>query len=79
MTFSIRLKSNMEARLEQLATSTGRAKAFYVNASLEHGLSIDKLEEMYLPAHLKNGAEAENRGQDFGKGFNLGVSQLNLV
>lgn len=69
----------MEARLERLATSTSRPKAFYVNASLEHGLSIDELEKMYLPAHLKEGAQIENRGQDFGKGFNLGVSQLNLV
>lgn len=76
MTFSIRLKGNMEARLDRLHETTGRPKSFYVNASLTHGLSLDELEEMYLPAHVKDDAKVNN---DFGKGVNLGVDQMILV
>ena len=79
MTFSIRLKGNLEARLDRLAEVTERPKAFFVNASLTHGLSIDKMEAMYLPTNLKDQVQAESRGQELGKGLNLGISQMRLV
>jgi predicted DNA-binding protein len=79
MTFSIRLKGNLEARLERLATLTERPKAFYVNASLLHGLSIDVMEAKYLPPNLREGMQAENRGNELGKGLTLGTNQMSLV
>lgn len=46
MAMSIRLPNEVEARLTNLATLTGRSKTFYVKeAILEH---LDDLEDLYL-------------------------------
>jgi RHH-type rel operon transcriptional repressor/antitoxin RelB len=46
MALSIRLPSDVETRLQNLATLTGRSKTFYVTeAILEH---LDDLEDLYL-------------------------------
>lgn len=46
MSMSIRLPSDVESRLEKLATKTGRSKTFYVReAILEH---LNDLEDLYL-------------------------------
>lgn len=46
MAISIRLPSDVETRLKDLATLTGRSKTFYVmEAILEH---LDDLEDLYL-------------------------------
>ncbi len=46
MAISIRLPSDVEARLQNLATLTGRSKTFYVTeAIVEH---LDDLEDLYL-------------------------------
>jgi RHH-type rel operon transcriptional repressor/antitoxin RelB len=46
MALSIRLPSDVETRLQNLATLTGRSKTFYVTeAILEH---LDDLEDVYL-------------------------------
>lgn len=46
MTYSIRLPHEIEKRLENLATQTGRCKSFYVKeAILEH---LDDIEDIYL-------------------------------
>ncbi len=46
MTYSIRLPHEIETRLEQLATLTGRSKSFYVKeAIIDH---LDDIEDIYL-------------------------------
>ena len=46
MALSIRLPSDVEARLQNLAALTGRSKTYYVTeAILEH---LDDLEDLYL-------------------------------
>lgn len=46
MSLSIRLPSDIEARLQALAASTGRSKTYYVTqAILQH---LDDLEDVYL-------------------------------
>ncbi|SJM95280.1 RelB protein [Crenothrix polyspora] len=46
MTISIQLPVDVEAKLEHLATLTGRSKVFYVTeAILEH---LDDIEDLYL-------------------------------
>ena len=46
MAISIRLPSDMEIRLKNLAARTGRSKTYYVTeAILEH---LDDLEDLYL-------------------------------
>jgi len=46
MAVSIRLDPQIEARLDQLATLTGRAKSYYLRELIEGGL--DDLEDFYL-------------------------------
>ena len=46
MTISIRLDPEIEARLDQLADQTGRAKSYYLRELIEGGL--DDLEDFYL-------------------------------
>jgi RHH-type rel operon transcriptional repressor/antitoxin RelB len=46
MTYSIRLPEVIEARLEHLATQTGRSKKFYVMQAIER--QLDDLEDIYL-------------------------------
>jgi len=43
---SIELDPTIEARLDQLAQSTGRNKAFSLNELISHGM--DDLEDLYL-------------------------------
>lgn len=46
MAISIRLPIDVEARLQHLATITGRSKTFYVTEAIrEH---LDDLEDLYL-------------------------------
>ncbi len=46
MATSIRLKPEIEQRLDYLAAQTGRTKAFYLRELIETGL--DDLEDLYL-------------------------------
>ena len=46
MATSIRLKPETENRLDNLATLTGRTKAYYLRQLIENGL--DELEDFYL-------------------------------
>ena len=46
MTVSIRLTREVEQRLDNLATQTGRSKSFYLRELIEGGL--DDLEDYYL-------------------------------
>ena len=46
MTISVRLDSELEARLDHLASVTGRAKSYYLRELIEIG--IDDLEDFYL-------------------------------
>jgi RHH-type rel operon transcriptional repressor/antitoxin RelB len=46
MAVSIRLDPQIEARLDQLAALTGRAKSYYLRELIEGGL--DGLEDFYL-------------------------------
>lgn len=48
MATSIRLDAQTERRLEQLASRTGRTKAYYLRELIHHGL--DEMEETYLAA-----------------------------
>jgi RHH-type rel operon transcriptional repressor/antitoxin RelB len=46
---SVRLSPELEARLEYLATLTGRTKTFYIRQLLEE--HIDELEDRYIAEH----------------------------
>lgn len=46
MAISVRLDPELEARLEHLATVTGRAKSYYLRELIETGL--EELEDFYL-------------------------------
>lgn len=46
MAVSIRLDPEIEQRLDQLASQTGRAKSYYLRELIESGL--DDLEDFYL-------------------------------
>ncbi|MEQ1592735.1 MAG: CopG family transcriptional regulator [Thiobacillaceae bacterium] len=50
MATSIRLASEMEQRLDFLATQTGRTKAFYLREVIERGL--EEIEDYYLAADV---------------------------
>lgn len=61
MATSVRLDPATEARLDRLATETGRTKAFYLRELVEQGL--DDLEDVYLgaaalEAHRRSGEAA---------------------
>jgi RHH-type transcriptional regulator, rel operon repressor / antitoxin RelB len=43
---SVRLSAELEARLEHLATLTGRTKTFYIRRLIEE--HIDELEDRYI-------------------------------
>ena len=59
MATSIRLKPEIEQRLNFLASQTGRTKAFYLRELIERGL--EDMEDYYLAAdvleRLRQGAE----------------------
>jgi RHH-type rel operon transcriptional repressor/antitoxin RelB len=46
---SVRLSAELEARLEHLATLTGRTKTFYIRQLIEE--HIDELEDRYIAEH----------------------------
>lgn len=50
MATSIRLASEIEQRLDFLASQTGRTKAFYLRQMIENGM--DDLEDYYLAAEV---------------------------
>ena len=50
MATSIRLSPETEQRLDFLATSTGRTKAYYLREIIDHGLT--DLENYYLAAEV---------------------------
>lgn len=60
MPTSIRLAADTERRLDDLASATGRTKAFYLRQIIERGL--DELEDYYLAAEtldrVRRGEEA---------------------
>lgn len=73
MATSVRLDSATEARLDRLASETGRTKAFYLRQLIEQGL--DDLEDAYL------GAAAEERirlGQERTYSLDEVVEELGL-
>jgi len=59
MATSIRLSPELGSRLDQLASRTGRTKAFYLRQIIEKG--IDEVEEYYLAAAV---AERVRTGQE---------------
>ena len=73
MATSVRLDPATEARLDRLASETGRTKAFYLRQLIEQGL--DDLEDAYL------GAAAEERirlGQERTYSLDEVVEELGL-
>jgi RHH-type rel operon transcriptional repressor/antitoxin RelB len=61
MATSVRLDPATEARLDRLASETGRTKAFYLRELVEQGM--DDLEDVYLgaaalEAHRRSGEAA---------------------
>jgi RHH-type rel operon transcriptional repressor/antitoxin RelB len=61
MATSIRLDPAIEARLDRLASETGRTKAFYLRELVQQGM--DDLEDVYLgaaalEAHRRSGEAA---------------------
>lgn len=73
MPTSIRLTPETEARLDVLAASTGRTKAFYLREIIEQGLP--ELEEYYLAAdvleRVRKGKEATYSSSDVTKELGL--------
>ena len=59
MAVSIRLGSQIEERLEQLAALTGRSKSYYLRELIESGL--DDLEDFYL---ADSAMERVRKGQE---------------
>ena len=59
MATSIRLSSEVEQRLDFLASQTGRTKAFYLREIIERGL--DDMEDYYLAADV---VERVRKGQE---------------
>lgn len=59
MPTSVRLKPEIEARLDALAAKTGRTKAFYLRQIVEDG--IDDLEDYYRAQEI---SERIQRGEE---------------
>lgn len=59
MATSIRLAPEIEQRLDFLASSTGRTKAFYLREIIDNGLT--ELEDYYLAAEV---LERVRKGQE---------------
>ena len=59
MATSIRLAPETEQRLDFLASSTGRTKAYYLREIIDHGLT--DLEDYYLAAEV---LERVRKGQE---------------
>ncbi|MCK0509790.1 type II toxin-antitoxin system RelB family antitoxin [Aromatoleum buckelii] len=59
MPTSIRLDTEIERRLDLLATTTGRSKAYYLRQIIEQG--IEDMEDYYLAADV---LERVRKGQE---------------
>ena len=59
MPTSVRLSQDTEQRLDFLASSTGRTKAYYLREIIEHG--IEEMEDYYLAANV---LERVRKGQE---------------
>ena len=59
MATSVRLTPETEQRLDFLASSTGRTKAYYLREIIEQGLQ--EMEDYYLAAHV---LERVRKGQE---------------
>ncbi len=73
MATSVRLDPATEARLDRLASETGRTKAFYLRELIEQGL--DDLEDAYLGAAA---LERIRRGQERTYSLDEVVAELGL-
>ena len=73
MATSIRLAPETEQRLDFLASSTGRTKAYYLREIIDHGLT--EMEEYYLAAEVlervRKGQEAVHSAADVRKALGL--------
>ena len=73
MATSIRLAPETEQRLDFLASSTGRTKAYYLREIIGHGLT--DLEDYYLAAEVlervRKGQEAVHSAADVRKDLGL--------
>ena len=59
MATSVRLKPEVEARLDALAAATGRTKAYYLREIIERGL--EEIEDYYLALEV---SERVRRGEE---------------
>lgn len=74
MTISIRLPAEVETRLQNLATITGRSKSFYVTqAILEH---LDDLENLYFAEYERASICARISTSIQTKGSDTGVKSI---
>lgn len=73
MPTTIRLSPEAESRLDVLANSTGRTKAYYLREIIERGL--DDMEDYYLAAEvlekIRKGRESVHSSSDVRKEFGL--------
>jgi len=73
MATSIRLDPTLEQRLNNLATQTGRSKAYYLRELVKNGL--DDLEDYYLAAatleRVRKGDEKVYSGEEVRKELGL--------
>lgn len=73
MATSIRLDPTLERRLNNLATQTGRSKAYYLRELVKNGL--DDLEDYYLAAatleRVRKGDEKVYSGEEVRKELGL--------
>ena len=73
MATSIRLAPETEQRLDFLASSTGRTKAYYLREIIDHGLT--DLEDYYLAAEVlervRKGKESVHSAADVRKDLGL--------
>jgi RHH-type rel operon transcriptional repressor/antitoxin RelB len=74
MATSIRLAPETEQRLDNLASQTGRTKAFYLREIIEQG--IEEMEDYYLAAdvlaRVRKGKEKVQSAADVRKDLDLG-------
>ncbi len=73
MPTSVRLKPEIEARLDALAAKTGRTKAFYLRQIVEDG--IDDLEDYYRAEEI---SERIRRGEETTKPLEQVMRELGL-
>jgi RHH-type rel operon transcriptional repressor/antitoxin RelB len=69
----VRLAQEIEQRLDFLASSTGRTKAYYLREIIEHG--IEEMEDYYLAANVlervRKGQEAVHSAADVRRDLGL--------